>query len=187
MDDTFRVKGSTIRTKLAFAREHLDPGVEEALSAELADAGVGRVLDGAWYDFSIYERLLKQLATLAYGGRISRLREVGMFSAELALRTTYKAFARSGDLDRFLALLPTFHTRLHDYGRLSIDAQDVGTLTVTLHGVPDDSDADIYVTEGFFTSCAQQLGCQGVRCRTERVGDVVTYRIRYSSHLKPGA
>lgn len=187
MAERFQVKGSTLHTKLAFARAHLGTEVEEAILEFLRDAGIHRVLTGSWYDFAIYERLLEKLAEVGYQGDLERLREVGAFSAENALSTTYRAFARSKDLDRFLELLPQLHTSMHSHGKLTLDERTMTSFVLTVRDMPSYGQGEAYVTEGFFASCARLLGCLGVRSRMKRDGKNVAYRITFASHSRAEA
>jgi len=187
MAETVQVKGSTLRTKLEFARTHLGPEVEEALRTLLEEAAIHRVLEASWYDYAIYEHLLEKLAEVAYGGDLARLREVGTFSANHALGTTYQAFAQGKDLDRFLEVLPQLHPRLHSHGRLTLEERTATSFVLAVRDTPRFHRGDAYVTEGFFAACAGLLGCQGVRSSMSRDGEGVCYRITFTHHTRPRA
>lgn len=158
MADRFQVKGSSIRTKLVFARDRFGAEAEQALVNRLADLGVTRVLEGGWYDFEIYNAVLGELARVGYDGHLDGLREAGAFSATQALSTTYQAFAKHRDLERFLALIPRFHLSLHTHGTLVIDGPKDGILRFTLSDLPQTSRADQRVTEGFYLGAVRLLG-----------------------------
>ncbi len=187
MAERFQVKGSTLHTKLAFARTHLGSEVEEAMLSLLRDAGIQRILTGSWYDFAIYERLLERLAQIGFQGDLERLREVGAYSAKSALSTTYQAFARTKDLDRFLELLPQLHTSMHSHGTLTLDERTMTSFVLTVRDMPSYDQGEAYVTEGFFAACARLLGCLGVRSRMKRDGSNVAYRITFASHSRAEA
>lgn len=158
MESAFQVKGSSIRTKIAFARTNFGEQAEQALVEALTHAGVAHVLEGAWYDFDTYEAVLMRLAEVGYDGAIERLREVGAFSAEHALSTTYQAFARHQDLERFVALIPQLHKSLYSHGLLEIEGPQDGELRFTLREMPKRSRPDHYVSEGFFLGAVRLLG-----------------------------
>lgn len=171
MERRFQVKGSSIRTKVAFARARFGERAEQSLIEALGEAGVSRVLEGGWYDFEAYEAVLVRLAEVCYGGKIDRLREVGTFSAEQALSTTYQAFAQHRDLARFLAVIPEFHKRLHSHGDLEIIGPEAGELHFQLRRLPKLSRPDHYVSEGFFLGAVRLLGWPDASSRQQPLDD----------------
>lgn len=182
MSDDFVIKGSTIRTKLAFLRDQFGPDAETALAQALEQRGYPRILEGSWYPFEIYEIALQHIADQHYPGQPDGLVEVGAFSARQALSTTYEAFARKRDFGGFLTLLPQLHLRLYSGGSLEIEHHpERQTCTIGLRDMPRYAEVDLSISRGFFAGAARMLGHPDAECRTERVKRGVDFVLTWSA------
>lgn len=180
MADEFLVKGSSLRTKLDFASERLGAEVVESLRVFLArELGNRPILDADWYPFTLYDRLLRHLAERTFGGDLSRLREVGEFSAEKALASTYQSYVRGRSIDDFLQRLPMFHQRLYTVSRLVLHSQRDDGCEIDIVDLPQISQADTHVSCGFFVGAARLLGHPRARGRSEVMLRQVRHRIRW--------
>jgi hypothetical protein len=111
-----RVKGTKIKSKLAF--------VEEAYGAETLHAVVehmpaedGRrlksVLDLAWYPIGIYDRLLAAIVRVAGNGDAEILDRMGRETAEYQAENAYGVYFRSGDPRALLGSMVPMHHQIN--------------------------------------------------------------------------
>jgi hypothetical protein len=176
----YRVKGSTIESKLAFVRERFGSGDEQALRGELRQQGLTLILDSAWYPFAVYDRLLVTIAERFYGGDLEKLVAVGQYSAERALTTTYAAYTRSGDFRRFLQRIATLHEKFYSTGGMQVTVGDNESwCEIRLSGAPVYTAADLYVAQGFYLGAARLLGLQAPKIDHTMQEDGAHFRLRW--------
>lgn len=180
MSEPYRVKGSTIRSKLDFAAERLGTEARRALEAHLEAAGVTQILDADWYPFRLYDGVLRSLAADQFGGNLSQLREVGVYSAEKALSATYAAYAEQRDFPRFLERISALHRRFYSTGRLEVTAKGDDFCELDLVELPEVSYADVYIAAGFYIGAAKLMGLERARCRFQVGDDGVHFRLDWS-------
>lgn len=165
------VRGDSIRSKLLFARQAFGPKAEQDLQAFLADQGVSQILDDAWYPFEAYDQLLRRLADRHFEGDLSRLVEVGEYSAESTLKTTYQVY-NIREFMNFLKRLSSLHGHFYNSGRLENELDSRGlNCHIRMLEAPYYSDPDLYVASGFYQGAARFMGLQGVECEFRRIGD----------------
>jgi hypothetical protein len=177
----FTVKGSTILSKLVYAREHFGPEAEKDLAAFLSEAGEKQVLDGSWYPFALYEGVLKRLAERHFGGDLVRLRELGEDSARRALTETYQVYGQMG-LTHFLSRIGALHKRFYSHGEIEATMDDDGSrCTIRMFEVPVHSKVDRQVAAGFYVGACRVMGLRDVRCRVATVGDETFFYIDWTT------
>ncbi|MEM6793860.1 MAG: hypothetical protein AAF725_07740 [Acidobacteriota bacterium] len=179
--DSYRVKGSSIRSKLVYLSETFGADAERQMREFLEDLGAWPILEASWYRYEIYDGTLVWIARRFLGGEISRLREVGKFSAEKALTTTYEAFRSSGDFARFLEKMPVLHSRYYSHGTLSASLVLPGAsrCQILLDGAPKHSEADLTVASGFYIRCAELMGHRQVVCGFRHEGQRVRFELAW--------
>lgn len=177
----WKVKGSTLKSKVQFATEHFGEAAGQALDSWLAEAVGGTVLAAAWHPFEIYDRLLHELAGRFYGGRLIRLQKVGRHSAHHALTETYSIFAMQKDFARFLERISTLHSRFYNQSRLVVTEKGETFCRHQIEELPAVSEADVHVALGFYLGAAEVMGLQRVR-GTHEVRDehMVAFRIAWA-------
>lgn len=180
MSSEFKVKGSTLLSKLEFAGERLGEEAKRTLEDYLASSGAAKVLDAEWYPFSLYDGLLRKMAAENYGGNVSRLRDVGSYSAEKALGTTYAAFARQRDFPLFLKRISSLHGRFYSAGRLVVTATGDSFCELEILDSPVISYADVYIAAGFYIGAARLMGLEGATCRFQVGDERVHFRLDWS-------
>lgn len=159
MAEDFQIKGSSLRTKLDFVAARFDAAAVESLRLFFArELGNRPILDADWYPFELYDRLLHHVAETLFRGELPRLREVGQFSAEQALESTYQTYARGRSFEDFLQRLPLFHQRLYTVSRLEVQALESKSCTIDVIDMPVVSMADVHVSCGFLVGAARLLG-----------------------------
>ncbi|RMH19294.1 MAG: hypothetical protein D6696_11030 [Acidobacteria bacterium] len=182
MTEELQVKGSTIRSKLAFARQRFGEEAEAALEEVIREAGYRHVLEASWYPFELYVDVLTRLAERCFGGRLERLAECGAFSAQRAFTTTYDVYAKHRALRRFLADLPRLHRRFYSAGDIAVDYDGEGTsCTIRMRGLKRYHDADLYVAQGFYLGAARLFRLPQPRCTFSRRLDGVDYVLSWGS------
>ncbi|MEO1082670.1 MAG: hypothetical protein AAFY88_00350 [Acidobacteriota bacterium] len=181
MSRPYQVKGSSISSKLAYLHETRGEAAEGEARVFLKERGITTVLEATWYDYDIYDRLLVWIARRHFGGDVSKLTEVGQYSAQKALTTTYEAFRRSGDFGRFLEKLPILHKRYYSHGQLvaSLVLPGASGCEVLLDGAPTYSDSDLYVACGFYSGAAELMGHRDVTCHFLREGKRVRLKLQW--------
>lgn len=174
-----RVKGSSLASKLRFARQAFGAAAEDELKAFLVRSGVHQVLEGSWYPFALYDALLRCIADRHYGGDLSGLMEVGIYSAKSSLKTTYEVYTLR-DFSYFLERLGILHGRFYSAGELetSVDLR-ARRCRVRLHGVPDYTEPDLYVASGFYVGAAQVMGLSGARCEFRKTDAEVLFELTW--------
>ncbi|MDH3744735.1 MAG: hypothetical protein OES47_06510 [Acidobacteriota bacterium] len=170
MNDSFCVKGSSIRSKFDYVRDTFGPRAELELKESFsASDDIGSVLDSGLYPFDLYDRVLWAVAERFLDGDVNRLREVGAYSAEKSLTSIYRAFAEGKDFLGFLSRIQLLHQRFYTHGTMAVDIGDGNKSTrITLTGAPTYSDADLQVAAGFYLGVGNLLGLESIRLHFER-------------------
>lgn len=175
-----QVKGSTIRSKLVFVRERFGDGAERELKMLLEAAGYKQILEGAWYPFAVYDQVLRHIAERHFAGDLRRLSEVGIFSAQTALTTTYDVFAGRRDFTQFLQRLSTLHGRFYSVGEIVVELSNApDACKIRMRGAAPYSEADLHNATGFYVGAAQLMGLEHARCRFEPAGEEIFFHIAW--------
>ncbi len=180
MAEEYEIKGSSIRSKLAFVRDRFGEDAERQLAADLAAAGVKQVLEGSWYPFALYDLVLRRIAERHYGGDLAGLQDVGEFSARHSLAGTYRVYSDVGGFERLLQRLPSLHQRFYSRGRSVVDVQEGrGRCILELRDAPAYPETDLQVAAGFYKGSGEAMGCRNVSVHfTPREG-AVRFEIRW--------
>ncbi len=165
MNQPYRVKGSSIRSKLDFVHEELGAEAEQRLHDRFAQVqDLESILDSAWYPFELYDGVNRAIADLFFGGDLSQLERVGAFSAEKALSSVYGAFVAGGDFVSFLNRAALLHQRFYDVGTTEVTiGEDRKSATIVHREAPTYSRADLFVASGFYKGAGRKLGLDEVR------------------------
>lgn len=176
----YQVKGSTIASKFDFVRERYGERAEAELREELETEGLRSVLSSSWYPFSVYESLNKAIADKLLGGDLSRLVEVGKYSAQNALTGVYKAYTRQDDFQQFLRRISSLHSTFYSHGDMEVTAEE-GSASCEIHltGAPLYTDADLYVAQGFYMGAAEVFGLAGVDCSLKKDANGAHFTLRW--------
>lgn len=180
---TFQVKGSSISSKLAYVHDIGGEAAEGEARLFLKDKGISTVLEATWYPYEIYDAFLTWIAGRHFGSDLSRLEQVGRFSAQKALTTTYAAFGRVGDFARFLEKMPVLHKRYYSQGQLipSLLLPGATHCEILLEGAPVYTDPDLYVAAGFYRGAAELMGFSRVRCTFKKEARRVRFKLAWQS------
>ncbi|MDA8019168.1 MAG: hypothetical protein MPN21_17145 [Thermoanaerobaculia bacterium] len=173
-----RVKGGSIRSKLVFVRDTFGEEAEQEFVDLLEEHGVGVVLEASWYDYKLFDRILRAIADRHFGGKLAGLRAVGRFSARYALNTTYQAFLNARDIHGFLRRLARLHSRYYDQGKLILAQKQQTRYEITLIGQPVYYETDMQVAAGFYAGAAEMMSCRDVSCQAQ----ILTGRVVFDLH-----
>lgn len=175
------VKGSSLQSKIDFLGQRFGDQAAADLRAYLRDQGVDLVLAASWYPYDLFDQVLRYIAEHYLDGELRRLREVGRFSAEHALTSTYQVYLRRGDFPAFLTLVTKLHGSYYDTGRLTAELVAADHAKLVLEGAPRYYESDLQVAAGFYSGAAELMGCKSVRCRLERRDDRVRIHIEWQA------
>lgn len=176
----YQVKGSTLRSKLDFVHEIFGSSARSALESQLSDRDLFPILVSAWYDYDLYVELLEAIAANHYGGDLSRLTEVGAYSADQALRSVYAAFVRSTGFVEFLRGISRLHHMFYNSGYLDVDVADDQSACSLIHREkPRFAEADLWVAQGFYCQAAALHGLDQVRCSFETDAPIVRFELSW--------
>lgn len=156
MGSNYRVKGSTLNTKFAYVRERFGEDADAAMQAHFEGRGLFPILDADWYPYSLYVEVLQQLAKRHFDGKISKLVDVGDYSAEQALTSVYQAFVRGDEFTQFLGRISALHRLFYSMGRMEVRLwQDRDGCEIWHHDKPEYAEEDLFVALGFYLRAAK--------------------------------
>ncbi len=176
----YKVKGSSINSKLDFVREEFGETGVERVKTEFESEGAFPVLDSAWYDFSLYDRVNRKIAEMFYGSNLKKLMVVGEHSAVKVLTTVYKAYVHGNDFEKFLARMSSLHNRFYNLGKMDITILEGGqSCEIVLSEAPEYSEADLFIAAGFYQGAAEVCGKNNIRTDFEMKGDKAHFVMKW--------
>ena len=179
--EDYWVKGSSIKSKLEYVRDRFGAEAEGVLKHRFARQGLFLILESEWYPYALFDELCVAIAENHFGGNLERLLEVGAYSAERTLRSTYVAYLEGGDFLRFLGRISALHGRLYNQGSMEVVVNvDGKSCCLRLRGAPEYREADIQVAAGFYVGSAHCCGLRDVRHRIERLDGGVDISLNWS-------
>lgn len=115
-----QVKGTVLKSRLAFVQDHFGAEGLEKLLASLSQAdrdALRMVLPITWYPFDLGKRLDDAIVQVLAGGDQSFFERLGAESAQKNLTTFHKAFLTPGDPHAFLGKAGTIYGLYYEKGR----------------------------------------------------------------------
>lgn len=180
MTERYMVKGISIRSKLEYVRDRFGAGAEEQMRSGLkGKSELVPLLDSSWYPYTLYEEINRAIADRFHGGNVLALREVGAYSAEKALTSVYRSFAR-GTLVDFLGRIGAVHDTYYNQGSMRTEMRPDGrSATVTMTGAASYSEAEAEIATGFLLGAARLLGHPRAACSRKISKEGVTLTISW--------
>jgi hypothetical protein len=182
MSDVYSVKGSTIRMKFEFVRDRFGPEAEAAMRARFRNRmELEALLDTSWVPFTLYEEINQYIARAHYGGDLTRLREVGAYSADRGLQSIYKIWVSGKAFLDFLRQMTEYNRTLYNAGDLDVSVgEDQTSATLSFRNAPQYSQAELHTSTGFFVGSAKVMGLADVTHEAKLVpkGMEITLRWR---------
>lgn len=165
MATQYEVKGSTVQTKYDFVQARFGPLACGRLEARFKSKGLFPVLSSSWYDYDLYVELLEAIADACFDNDLSRLVEVGEYSADDALTSMYAAFvSEEGFLD-FLEGITSLHHMFYSQGNIEVNVHpDQKGCDILHRKKPKAAEADQYVAAGFYQKAAELHGLTNACC-----------------------
>lgn len=181
-----QVKGSVLKTRLAFVEEHAGAdGVAKVLGALPADdqAALKTIVTMKWYPFELGKRLDEAIVREVGGGRREFFERLGTASADKNLATLHKTFLVEGDPHAFLAKAPQIYALYYETGRREYQRTGEREGVLTTHDAETFSAPDCLTVVGWHRRALELCGATNVRvveeeCRA-RGGAVCRYRVSW--------
>jgi len=163
--DGYRVKGSTIHSKLNFVDERFGGEARTKMEVRLSEKNLMPIKHSAWYEYDLYIEVLESMTNDHFGGDIAGLVEVGAHSAAQALKTTYRAFVRKGGFVEFLDGMSRLHHMFYNKGEIVVNIHDSQHSCEVWHrNKPRYAEPDLYVASGFYQKAAELHGLEHIHC-----------------------
>lgn len=182
MAETYTVKGSSIVTKFDYAEEHFGTEARKRLEERFSDRKLLPVVPASWYPFKDYADVLESLSEMFLQGDLSRLDDVGSYSARRSLSGIYQSFVISNEqnfLD-FLGRISALHGMFYSHGNLQVKVRDDGKGCSLWHrDKPEVRACDLYVAQGFYKEAGRLHGIDNIRCTFEREDGAVRFDLRW--------
>ncbi len=166
MGSGYSVKGSSLKSKLAFVESRFGNSELEKLEAQLKEEGFPTLFDSGWYPFDRFVRLLRIITDNHFSGNTSRLTEVGEYSAQESLGKTYRTFVNSKSFIGFLKNVDRLHHMLYNEGKseIFIDDDENGCRIVQ-SGKSQIAEEDLQVALGFYCGAGRLHGIRNIQGR----------------------
>jgi hypothetical protein len=176
----YKVKGSTLLSKIKFVHDQLGVEAEKRLLSELSAQEFPPIFESGWVPFKRYEELLGIIVELFLDGDVRRLVEVGEYSARNAFGSTYKSWIHNKDIIGFLKWIDRLHRTLYSHGHIEVVIAEGERGCKILHrGKPRYCEADLYVALGFYQGATRLLGHRSTSGTYEHDPEGVTFTITW--------
>lgn len=182
-----QVKGSVLKSRLAFVEQHGGKdGVERVLATLPAEdrAALRNLVAVQWCPFDLGRRLDDAIVQVLGHGKPQFFERLGAASAETNLGTVHKAFLTQGDPGAFLAKAPQVYRLYYDTGRREYTPIGPREGVLTTHDAETFSSPDCLTVVGWYRKALELCGATGVRiveeeCRAKG-GAVCRYRVSWT-------
>jgi len=182
-----QVKGSVLKSRLAFVEEHGGKdAVERVLAAlPLEDRTILRKLVAIqWCPFDLGERLDAAIVQVVGRGKPEFFERLGAASAEANLSSVHKAFLVPGDPHAFLAKAPQIYRLYYQTGRREYERTGEKEAVLTTRDAETYSTPDCLTVIGWYRKALEMCGATGVHvveeaCRA-RGATACKYRVSWA-------
>ncbi len=159
-----KVKGTKIRSKVLYLKEHYDdPIVERVLQSLSATdrAQVETLVDLGWYEMDLFKSLVQAIVDVAASGDTQVLDHMGLYGAEDLSLHAYKVYFRSGDPEVVLSKMIPIHSSLNDPGVMEVEKQQDKQLKVIV-SEPRSSLVHCQIARAFYQRSVELCGVSNV-------------------------
>lgn len=182
-----QVKGSVLKSRLAFVAQHGGTDAVERVLATLSPAdrlALRNLVAIQWCPFDLGRRLDDAIVAVLGGGRAQFFERLGAASADANLGGVHKAFLTPGDPHAFLAKAPQIYKLYYDTGQRDYKALGPTAAELTTRDAETFSAPDCLTVIGWHRRALEMCGATNVRiveeeCRA-RGGAVCRYRVSWS-------
>jgi uncharacterized protein (TIGR02265 family) len=182
-----QIKGSVLKTRLAFVKDLAASGVEEVLARlpEEDRITLGSLLATSWYPFELGKRLDQAIVDRFGGGKVAFFERLGEASAEKNLTTVHRNFLVEGDPHAFLARAPMVYSFYYDQGRREYERSGDREAVLTTVGAEAFSVPDCATVVGWHRKALLMCGATNPQvveeeCRA-RGGATCRYRLSWDA------
>ena len=181
-----QVKGTVLKSRLAFVEEHAGKdGLERVFASLEPDdrRALAMILPVQWYPFELGKRLDGAIVQVLGGGKVEFFERLGEASATRNLATFHQAFLTPGDPHGFLAKAPTIYALYYETGRREYSRTSETSGLLVTYDAETFSAPDCLTVVGWYRKALELCGAHGVRvveeeCRA-RGGEVCRYRVSW--------
>lgn len=183
------IKGSVLRTRLAFVQEVAPDGGLDRVLGRLTGKErevLTSLLASAWYPFDLGRRLDDAIVQELGGGRAEFFQRLGEASAEKNLGPggVHRGFLVPGDPQAFLAKAPLIYSYYYDAGRRDFERAGEKEALLTTRDAETFSAPDCLTVVGWYRRALEMCGAASPRvveeeCRAKG-GAVCRYRLTWS-------
>lgn len=182
-----QIKGTVLKSRLAFVEEHAGAGGLQRVVAALSPEDqreLRNVLPVKWYPFPLGERLDDAIVQVLAGGQPSFFIRLGEASAERNLATVHKGFVTPGHPQAFLAKAPVIYSMYYETGRRDYEKTGKNEAVLTTRDAETYSAPDCLTVMGWYRKALQICGATAVQVREEECrakgGAVCRYRVSWA-------
>jgi len=162
-----KVKGTVFSPRLDYIEKKASPAeqaqIHELLSPELRTQIEQHMLSNQWYPFEYYLELNRAIVQVLGHGQEAILREVGYYSAEVALNGIYKTFFRAGSPGFIIKIATRAWEQYFQNGALRVETHSDKQLTVHFTGIEVLAREHFISTAGWITKVLELSGAKNVR------------------------
>ena len=181
-----QIKGSVVKSRLAFIEEHSgNEGVENVLASlpENDRRTLRSVVSVKWYPLDLGTRLDEAIVKVLGGGKPEFFERLGAASAEKNLSSVHKAFVTAGDPHAFLTRTPAIYSMYYEKGRREYQKTGDKSAVLTTHDAEVFSAPDCLTIVGWHRRALEMCGARSVRvveseCRSKG-GAVCRYALSW--------
>jgi predicted hydrocarbon binding protein len=161
-----RVKGLILKTRIDYVKKTY--GEEEwerllaSLSPEASAALSGDVLVSSWYPLSMSVEMLVAIDQMFGKGDLAVCREMGRYSARIALSSVYKSFARENDMHFVNRMTPLIWRQYYDSGEMTTETTK-GQACIRIHGFAEPHPALCMGVLGWLEGANEAWGVEDVK------------------------
>jgi len=181
-----RVKGTVLKSRLAFVTEHAGMDALQAVLATFAPAD-RRVLETAltvgWYPFELGKALDDAIVKVVGGGDPQFFRRLGRASADKNLTSLHRTFLTPGDPHAFLGKAQQIYGLYYDTGRREYERTGEKSGVITTRDAETFSAPDCLTVVGWYERALEMCGARRVavvedECRAQG-GQACRYRVTW--------
>lgn len=161
-----QIKGSVVKSRLAFVEEHSGKeGVRTVLAAlpEADRKALASVITVKWYPLDLGTRLDDAIVRVLGNGKPEFFERLGEASAEKNLATVHKAFVTTGDPHAFLQRTPAIYSMYYEQGRREYEKTGEKSALLTTHDAEVFSAPDCLTIVGWHRRALEMCGAAGVK------------------------
>jgi hypothetical protein len=168
-----KVKGSALKARMQYVREHGgDPATERllaALSSEARALATDGFLPNEWYPYAVFVELCEAIDRLHGKGDQELCYELGRYACEANLPTLYRIFFKIGSIQFIIRRAALAWRVTYDTGDLKILEEGPNHVVAEIQGVPHPSRAHCLSVRGWMVRAGEISGAKHVdteeKCR----------------------